>query len=243
MNKPGFKVFHVTDIDFRSSCPTLQICLQQLRKWSDKNPNHFPVFITLEVKGDVEETPAPHGLTSSEKVTAPVFKSLDSALITGLGKEKLITPDFVRGNYKTLNEAVTESGWPTLDKAKGRFLFILDDRKEKRELYRNGYPSLKDRVLFINANAGEPEAAAMIMNNPEDKQIPEMVKQGYLIRTRADANTVEARKNDYTHFKAACNSGAQIITTDYYQPSTIFDSPYHIAFPDSTYVRLNPLFE
>lgn len=243
MNSSGFKVFHVLDVDFRSSCPTLDICLKQLKDWSDKNPGHFPVFITLEVKGSSDEIPNTHGMSTSERITTSVFNRLDSALVSGLGEDKLITPDFVRGNHNTLNEAVTKYGWPTLDVAKGRFLFILDDRKEKRELYRNNHPSLKERVMFINAKAGDSEAATMIMNNPEDNAIPEMVKQGYIIRTRADANTVEARKNDYAHFNAACNSGAQIITTDYYKPSKFFNSPYHIAFADSSYVRANPLFK
>ncbi|MGE4586147.1 MAG: phosphatidylinositol-specific phospholipase C1-like protein [Mangrovibacterium sp.] len=243
MNKPGFKVFHVTDIDFRSSCPTLEICLQQIKNWSDANPGHFPVFITLEVKGNIEGTaPQDERLTPSEKITAALFDKLDSAITAGLGEEKLITPDFVRGEYETLNEAITTGDWPTLKEAKGRFLFILDDKGAKRELYLSGHPSLKGRVMFVNTEAGKPESAAMIRNNPEDTLIPELVKQGYIIRTRADANTVEARNNDYSRFEASCRSGAQIITTDYYKPGTFFDSSYHIAFKDSTYTRKNLLF-
>src|SRR4051812_4616502 len=40
MKKPGFKVFHMIDIDFRTSCYTLQACLAELKKWSDANPDH-----------------------------------------------------------------------------------------------------------------------------------------------------------------------------------------------------------
>ena len=65
--------------------------------------------------------------------------------------------------------------------------------------------------------------------------------KGYIIRTRADAGTKEARANDYTHFEDAKQSGAQIIITDYYLPSKYFDSNYHISFKDKTYVRPNPV--
>lgn len=243
MNRPGFKVFHVIDVDFRSSCPTLATCLQQLKSWSDKNPGHFPIFITFEVKDEVNEIPDTGKIGVPEKLTAATFHALDSVLISGLGHDKLLTPDMVRGDYETLNAAVTKGNWPTLDQAKGRFLFILDDNDGKRDLYIAGHPSLKGRVMFVNIKAGTPESATMILNNPGDTLITSMVKQGYIIRTRADANTQEARDNDYSHFKVACKSGAQIITTDYYKPSRLFKSSYRIIFEDSTYVRANPVFE
>jgi hypothetical protein len=31
LDKPGFKVLHIADVDFRSQCPTLQLCLHQIR--------------------------------------------------------------------------------------------------------------------------------------------------------------------------------------------------------------------
>ena len=82
-----------------------------------------------------------------------------------------------------------------------------------------------------------------IRNNPKDPSIPELVKKGYIIRTRADADTKEARVNDRSGFVAACNSGAQIITTDYYLKSTHFKSEYVVFFETGDkYFRPNPLF-
>lgn len=238
MLKPGFKVVHVPDIDFRSSCLTFSGCLLQLRDWSEANPDHIPVFITLEAKEDG----LPQFDRNPEKYTGSIFNKLDDLIRADLGEDKLITPDMVRGDYATLNEAVLNENWPTLDECKGKFLFILDARGKKGQLYIQGHPSLKGRVLFVNADPGTPEAATLIRNNPQDSTITELVKSGYIIRTRADENTREARENDYTRFHAACRSGAQIITTDYYKKSTFFNSPYHVAFEDSTYVRPNPLF-
>lgn len=237
MTQPGFKVLHMPDIDFRSSSLTFEDCLQKLKNWSNSNPGHIPVFITLEPKdGDTNRFG-----TTPEAFTSALFDQLDTVIRTNLGMDKLITPDMVRGNYKTLEEAVLKGNWPSLKQAKGKFFFILDNSDKKRDLYMQGHPSLKGRLVFVNAEPGTPEAAALFRNNPEDPAIPELVRKGYIIRTRADADTKEARANDYTHFKKAQTSGAQIITTDYYKPSIFFNSPYHIVFGDSTYVRINPI--
>ncbi|EOR93851.1 hypothetical protein ADIARSV_2988 [Arcticibacter svalbardensis MN12-7] len=239
MNQPGFKVLHVPDIDFRSSSLTFDDCLQKLKNWSNSNPGHIPVFITLEPKDGEKNRFG----TTPEAFTPALFDELDAVIREKLGIDKLITPDMVRGNFKTLEEAVLNGNWPNLKQAKGKFLFILDNSDKKRDLYMQDHPSLKGRLIFVNAEPGKPEAATLFRNNSADPTIPELVTKGYIIRTRADSDTKEARANDYTHFKQAQNSGAQIITTDYYKPSAFFHSPYHIIFEDGSYVRKNHLFE
>lgn len=237
MKKPGFKILHIPDIDFRTSYLTFEDCLQQLKTWSDEHPEHIPVFITLEPKdGKMNQFG-----TEPETYTAALFDQVDQVIKTNLGVDKLITPDMVRGNYATLEEAVLHDNWPTLAEAKGKFLFILDDNGKKRDLYILNHPSLKGRMVFANADPGTPEAATLFRNNAEDTTITDLVKKGYIIRTRADSNTEEARNNDYTHFNDASKSGAQIITTDYYKPSAFFDSTYQIKFQDGGYVRVNPV--
>lgn len=81
------------------------------------------------------------------------------------------------------------------------------------------------------------------MNDPErdSSKIMQMVHKGYIVRTRADADTKEARRNDNTRFKVACRSGAQIITTDYYKKSAHFRSDYSVSFDNGKYVRRNPI--
>ena len=68
-----------------------------------------------------------------------------------------------------------------------------------------------------------PEAAYFTMNEPEKDQalIQERVKQGFLIRTRADADTREARRRrDQRAAKPRLASGAQFISTDYSGPTS-----------------------
>lgn len=238
MNEPGFKILHVPDLDFRSDALTFKRCLQTLRQWSEKHPGHYPVFITLEPKdGEMKNTE----LTVPEPFTEKLFDELDRTLEDNLGKEHLLIPDMVRGKFPTLESAVLNNNWPALKAARGKFVFILDDNKHKRALYMAGHPSLKGRVLFVNADPGTPEAAIMIRNNPKDPEIKNLVERGYMIRTRADSDTREARTNDRSSFIAACNSGAQIITTDYYRKSTHFASDYVVSFEGNKYCRLNPV--
>ncbi|WP_246073762.1 phosphatidylinositol-specific phospholipase C1-like protein [Dinghuibacter silviterrae] len=238
MKAPGFKIMHIQDIDFRSSCPTLTACLNELRAWSDAHKGHPPVFITVNAKDD--RIP---GLTKPEKFTAGVFDQLDKALVEGLGADKLLTPDDVRGSEPTLERAVLDGHWPTMSNAKGKFIFILDEKGKKRAAYMAGHPSLQHRVLFADAPSGTPEAAFLIINDPIKNldKIREYVRRGYIVRTRADEGTTEARRNDLNRFRAACASGAQIISTDYYRESTLFSSPYVIRFGEGGYLRENPL--
>ena len=93
------------------------------------------------------------------------------------------------------------------------------------------------------AELGTPEAAFVILNSSigDQTRIQALVKQGYLVRTRADSDTKQARTNDYRSFEAAKQSGAQIITTDYYAKSGHFSSDYVVSFPGGSYLRPNPV--
>ena len=53
--------------------------------------------------------------------------------------------------------------------------------------------------------------------------------------------TREARLNHYSMFEAAKERGAQVITTDYYLPSTLFPSTYQAIFKEGKYLRKNKL--
>lgn len=240
MKQPGFKVFHIQDLDYRSNAPTFKLALQELKKWSLAHPMHHPVFITMNAKSEALSRP---GFTVPEPFTPAVFDALDKEILDNLGAAQLITPDQVRGQYATLESAVLHRHWPTLRAAQGKFVFVLDELGEKRATYIQGHPSLKGRVLFADAEPGTPEAAIHILNNAKKDlaTIKELVQKGYIIRTRADSDTQEARRNDKSSFAAALQSGAQIISTDYYRKSTHFQSDYVISFPDGKYFRPNPV--
>ncbi len=121
-------------------------------------------------------------------------------------------------------------------------MFVMDASGEKLSSFLSLREGLKGRVMFVNAMEGTPEAAFRIINDPVRNKdyIRDLVKKGYMIRTRADAGTFEARRNDYSRFRAAKESGAQVITTDYYLPDLRF-SDFKVVFEDNSYQRLNPV--
>ena len=133
--------------------------------------------------------------------------------------------------------------WPKLEEARGKFLFVLDEEGQKQADYISGHPSLKGRVMFVNAPEGTPEAAFRIVNEPvaDWPYIQYLVRSGYFVRTRADADTVEARKNDYSRWRAALISGAQIISTDYYVPDPALHTGYRVQLPGGVPGLWNPL--
>jgi hypothetical protein len=70
-------------------------------------------------------------------------------------------------------------------------------------------------VLFTNADPGQPDAAFVEENEGSRSVIDNLVRQGYLVRARADESTIAARTNDTTRRDELLDSGAQMISTDY----------------------------
>jgi hypothetical protein len=240
MNKPGFKVMHIPDMDFRSNAYTFQQELALLKAWSNAHPHHLPIPITMNAKDDGSKRPDFVPLLKFDKAA---FDAWDAEILAGLGREKLITPDDVRGKYSTLEAAVLAHAWPTLASARGKFLFVLDETGQKLDTYVDAHPSLRGRIMFTNSTEGHPEAAFRIVNEAkrDTSYIQYLVRSGYYVRTRADSDTVEARKGDYSSWQAALISGAQVISTDYYQPDPAFGTGYHVQLPGNQPGRWNAL--
>ena len=102
--------------------------------------------------------------------------------------------------------------------------------------------------MCIRDRPGTPEAAFVILNNPTSQKstITQRVQEGYIVRTRSDADTQEARTGDYTDMNNAFSSGAQITSTDYYKPDPRggIDSgwtTFSVKFPEGSIARKNPV--
>ncbi|MDH3687518.1 MAG: phosphatidylinositol-specific phospholipase C1-like protein, partial [Myxococcales bacterium] len=130
----------------------------------------------------------------------------------------------------------------TLRDSRGKILFLMDNGGSKRAMYRDGRPSLEGRVLFTNANPGDPDAAFVKRNGPigSSAEIMDLVSRGYLVRTRADADTIQARGDDPTQRDAALASGAQFVSTDYPVPNLDF-SGYFVEIPGGMPAACNPI--
>ena len=239
MATPGFKVLEYPDFDFRSNTPTLNIGLGELSRWSREHSLHLPIMILIET----EKSAAGKPTNEMRPFNATDFQELEKAILQVLDRDQIITPDEVRGSYHTLNEAIRKQGWPRMGDCRGRFLFALDNRDEERVNYLKLHPQLQGALLFVSSPVTEPEAAFLKMDDPvgDHAEIQQRVAQGYLVRTRADADLVEGRANDSQRSRQAFSSGAQYVSTDFPEARPEF-SDYVVRWENGQVGRLNPLF-
>ncbi len=236
--EPGLKVLHVQDIDYRTTTPTFRSALKQIRAWSQANPRHVPITVLVELKdGAYPELTEPYPFDAEQ------LETVDQEIQAVFEPEEVFTPDDLRGDAETLPEAIRTRGWPRLNEVRGQVLFALDNGGPIRDLYLEGHPALRGRMLF--ADAGEPDhpaAAFFKLNNPiaQGERIRRLVADGFIVRTRADANTAQARTNTTGQREAALASGAQFVSTDYPEPDSRL-SAYRVQLPGGAAARPNPV--
>ncbi len=224
-------VLHFPDFDPITTCDLFTDCLDQVHTWSQANPDHVPLGVLVEVKSPAQD------------LGAAGMDQIDDDIRSVFAEDQIITPDDVRGDAATLAEAVPE-GWPTLGESRGQVMFAMDNGDEVRDLYVEGHPSLEGRVLFTSSEEGRPDAAFLKLNDPTDSltDIQRLVEAGYIVRTRADSDLLDAQNGEIEDRENAFVSGAQWISTDY--PATEPPAPgsgYTVAFPDGTFARCNPV--
>lgn len=246
LNQPGIKILHIPDVDFNTHNYTLKSALQEIKTWSQKYPEHIPVFILLELSETSIAGSLPGlGFTEVEPWNnAQALQTLENEILDVFSTTNIITPDDVRGNYATLNEAVLAGNWPTIGESRGKVMFLFD-KTNIRNTYIQGHPNLEDRVIFTNSYENESDAAFIKINNPLTNlnRIKDLSDKGYLIRTRADEGTWQARNNDYSNWNTALESGAHLISTDYYKADDRAGdgtwSGYYVGFNNGLY-QINP---
>src|SRR3954447_26679183 len=123
MRRPGIKVLHIQDYDYRTTCLTFVACLRGIKTWSDAHPGHVPIAVLVELK----DTPLPPGLpgTVPPPWTTARMASVDREILSVFPRRRIIAPDDVRGRRRTLAIAVRRDGWPTLAASRGKVLFLM----------------------------------------------------------------------------------------------------------------------
>lgn len=238
LDQPGMKIIHSPGFDYCTTVPTLIDALEQVRDWSSKHPSHVPIMILIELKESVH---GPAGVTpiAFDKTQ---LQSVDDEIRSVFSDRQLITPDSVRGEYRTLRQAIMETGWPPLAECRGKIFFALDNAGSVRDLYLEDHPALTGRIMFVSVATDHPAAGFVKLNDPKQDfdAIQAAVRQGLIVRTRADADTSQARTGDTSRRDLAFASGAQFISTDYPEPDRRF-SEYHVRLADEREYRPNPL--
>ncbi len=253
LDAPGFKVLHQSDVDFRSTCVTFVACLTEIHEWSQAHPSHEPIMIMIEAKQDSlsEATGgaldlASLGIDVTEvlKFDRSTFDALEAEILSVFDRDQLITPDDIRGDAATLEDAVLAGdAWPTLDEAAGKVLFSLVDTGPTRDVYVGDSPNLAGRLLFTSSERGRPDAAFIRVDDPiaGADEIRALVADGYLVRTRTDTPGVDAPANDTTRREAAFASGAQYLSTDYYVNDPALGNDFVVDLPGAGAARCDPI--
>ena len=243
---PGVKVLHIADLDYKTSCIRFVTCLEQVERWSDDNPGHVPLQILLELKQSDRRAVAQGGVVAPPWDLAQL-DALDAEIRSVFSERNLITPDDVRRRGLTLEQSVRRHGWPSLERSRGKVLFLLDNEPGPiRQAYTAGRPNLEGRVIFTNSRPGLPDAAFVKRNEPRGAntaEIQALVRDGYLVRTRSDVPLATVSANDAAMLQAALASGAQLISTDFPEIGMTgrYDSDYVARLPGDLPARCNPV--
>ncbi|GMH33994.1 hypothetical protein BSKO_01828 [Bryopsis sp. KO-2023] len=166
--EPGYKVFHIPDLDFETTCVGLQSCLTEIRTWSEENPDHIPITIYIEPQSfDTEKALGqdgtslvetllqvqegePRKLATTLPINTKAFEALKEEILEALDSSQLITPDELTKNSGSLKEVIIDAGnWPTVSELRGRIVIVISPPFTD-ELLRI-YPNLKGSPFFPSA--------------------------------------------------------------------------------------------
>jgi hypothetical protein len=243
---PGIKTLHIADADHATTCVRFTSCLREIEAWSDANPRHVPLLVLLELKRSEARIVEAGGVVAPAW-DAAALDALDAEIRSVVGEDDVITPDDVRRPGLTLEGSVRRHGWPRLRAARGQVLFLLDNEPGAiRDAYTAGRPSLEGRVLFTNSRPGRPDAAFVKRNDPlgaNEQEIRDLVRGGYLVRTRSDVPLTTVLNGDTAQLAAALGSGAHVVSTDFPVAGMAarYDSDFVARLPGGGTVRCNPV--
>jgi hypothetical protein len=226
---PRLEVFHAP-LDARSNCPRLEDCLSRVARWSEAHPAHHPILVLLEPKDEFD--PA-----LGEKVVAKMEQDISARF----PRARLVTPELVQGDAPSLREAIVTRGWPTLGEVRGRVMFALLDSGPYRDVLTRGGQGLAGRLIFAIGGRDQPWASVLLVDDAivDEAGIRDAVTQGFLVRSRADVDGVEARSGDRTRLEAALRSGAHAVSTDF--PDPFPATGYGVEMPGGAPTRCNPV--
>ncbi len=240
LQKPGLKVFHAADTDVRSHCLRFARCLETIRAWSQANPGHLPIIVQIETKEGAKPPVAnAYGPVGSLPFEDEAWARLHAEIEAVFPPAQLLRPAEVQGTYASVNAAVRARGWPAIDSLRGRIIFLLLDDPNKQDQYARYTASSVPPLLFVSRAENDPGTGWLIRPKPKAKKIKALVRQGFLVYTRADANREEGNLGKAERRQEAFQSGAQMVATDYPRPDPRFGS-YAVRFPTG-FVRCNPI--
>ena len=238
LKKAGFKILHISDVDFETNYLTLKSALKELKAWSEEHSGHLPIYINIEAKGshpaDESKTLKRLGFQTCIPFDSMAYVKLEAEIKSGLNPNQIYSPKHFKDTCLSLRSRINNIGWPMLKEVRGKFIFILEGSNQHLYKYFN------DPIMFYYGDIND-ENAVFLLRNDANSRRDEIynLTPNFIIRTRSDSGTRESRGNNYETWKSALKSNAQIISTDYYKADSRFSS-YKVGFPNGLYELIAP---
>lgn len=208
-DKIEFKVTHNSIVDNASSAYDFTKALQEIKMWSDNNPEHIPVIIIVEPKSFVIE------INGMKKFSLEYAKELDKIVGNTLGDSLLTSKDMLR-DYASFKEMRENDDWISLKEAQGKILVLLHDC-DVTESYIALDETIKTQKMFpmLRYDDRNESYTSFILENDafraNERKAENIDESNLIVRTRAD---VYPEYSD-ERYEVIETCGSQIITTDF----------------------------
>lgn len=225
----SFICSHSPLIDMTSTCYDFRLALEEIRMWSDANPQHLPITVIVEPK---ELFLLEYGMRF---MNVKYANEIDRLLIEVFG-DKLITPAMMMGEHSSLKEMREADDWMTLEECAGKVVVLLHDTDGVTGKYIKQDESIKSQAMFPMLRYKERDkdyASFLIVNKPKDidKYSQELIfDKNLIIRTRVDSYGSYKEEDR----QLTLGSGAQILSTDYPPKADMTDVQYVVGFDGGT---------
>lgn len=174
-----------------------------------------PIFVLLEYHPptfppevlacfDTEADYIDAGLRPTETLAG-----LENAIAEAVDRDAIFAPNDLKRGLGTVREALDSLGWPTMERLRDHFIFILLDDGELRDAYdarRNwqasGLQDPSDPLIFTLGREGGMDDDAAFFSVPAGdlERIRRLVRQGYIVHAYSlDAGEIDAARQAGAH--------------------------------------------
>ncbi len=195
--KPYIECSHKYYFDNLSSSMDIVKGLEEIALWSKYNPDHLPITLMIEIKKkDISAAPC---VTEVSDIMELCEKAKQ---IFG---DDLYTPKQMLGKHRDFTEMREANDYPTLESLRGKVLIYMHAMHNGIfQPYYKQDPTFATLPFFPTYHVSDLKeygkaALFVLCDNPNSPNMSELLRQNYLVRTRADKyGYFRSNKRDYT---------------------------------------------
>ncbi len=229
----SFTCMHSPNMDMGTTCYDLGLALEEIKMWSDYNPNHLPITIIVEPK----KVFIP--MENMKYFNLDYALALEDLLNNALG-DKLFTPEDMLGDYDSFAQMRENDGWCEVKDMLGKVLVLLHDTNITED-YIDMDKTIKTQAMFPMLRYKHKDlsySSFLLINKPEEalEYSQEIIRdKKFIVRTQVDTFTSVSEEK----LENSLLSGAQILSTDYPVRSDLSQGDYCVSFGNNKTVSIS----